>query len=292
MYDINSPFEFVTLSTCDKERFADGKLISTHEKCGFFLCLKGEIKISFGENVYTLKRGDTFTYMPSTTFRPLMRTVDADGIMVLIDVDYILNLTLKVVGVENIMFIKETPYVRLSEAQFESIYHSIFKLRDLTEKTHWDYLDATLRTLHIELQRSIVETIYYELLCMILKNNRIGSIIRSKHDEIFLKFLSSLFKNYKTQREVSFYANEQCISPRYFTTIIREKSGRSAIQWIYTLVINDIKQMLETSNASIKEIAEQYGFQTQSFFGKYFKQYVGVSPRAYRQKVLSEKSKK
>ena len=162
----------------------------------------------------------------------------------------------------------------------------------MTEKTHWDYLDATLRTLHIELQRSIVETIYYELLCMILKNNRIGSIVRSKHDEIFLKFLSSLFKNYKTQREVSFYANEQCISPRYFTTIIREKSGRSAIQWIYTLVINDIKQMLETSNASIKEIAEQYGFQTQSFFGKYFKQYVGVSPRAYRQKVLSEKSKK
>ena len=34
--------------------------------------------------------------------------------------------------------------------------------------------------------------------------------------------------------------------------------------------------------AQIKEIADQLNFPTQSFFGKYFKQYVGISPKEYR----------
>jgi AraC-like DNA-binding protein len=288
MNNLRSQFEFVTLSSSPKERFADGRLISTHEKCGFFLCLRGEIKIGFGGSIYTLKSGDAYAYMPSTTFRPISRTDDADGIMVLIDVDYILHITLKVVGVENLMFIKEHPYVPLSNSQFQTMFDGIVRLRTLVEDTKWEEVDPSLRTLYVELQKSIVETIFYELLCVILKNHKPTQVIRSKHDEVFLKFLVSLFKNYKTEREVNFYANEQCISPRYFTTIIREKSGRSAIQWISNLVVNDIKQMLETSNASIKEISESFGFQTQSFFGKYFKQYVGMSPRAYRKHVFAE----
>jgi len=288
MKSFHSPFEFLTLSTCDKERFADGKLVSTHEKCGFFLCLEGMIKISFGNTIYTLKKGCAYAYMPSTTFRPISRTPDADGIMVLIDVDYILNITLKVVGVENLMYIKEHPYISMSDQQFSSIYDGIVRLRNNVEKTIWSQIDPSLRTLHLELQKTLVETVYYELLCLILKNHRLGNVPRSKHDEVFLKFLISLFKNYKKEREVSFYANEQCISPRYFTTIIREKSGRSAIQWISSLVINDIKQMLETSNASIKEVSEYFGFQTQSFFGKYFKQYVGISPRTYRKRIIED----
>ena len=35
---------------------------------------------------------------------------------------------------------------------------------------------------------------------------------------------------------------------------------------------------------SIKEIATKLNFPTQSFFGKYFKQYVGISPKEYRNK--------
>ena len=47
-------------------------------------------------------------------------------------------------------------------------------------------------------------------------------------------------------------------------------------------MIGEMKQMLETSDMSIKEIAMTMNFPTQSFFGKYFKQYVGISPKDYR----------
>lgn len=58
--------------------------------------------------------------------------------------------------------------------------------------------------------------------------------------------------------------------------------GISALQWIIRMVIADAKQMLRSSDLSIKEIASELNFSTQSFFGKYFKQYVGISPTEYR----------
>ena len=78
----------------------------------------------------------------------------------------------------------------------------------------------------------------------------------------------------------------QHITPRYFSTIIKEKSGNSALQWIVQMVITEAKQLLEGSDLSIKEIADQLNFPTQSFFGKYFKQYVGISPKEYRKGML------
>jgi AraC family transcriptional activator of pobA len=54
------------------------------------------------------------------------------------------------------------------------------------------------------------------------------------------------------------------------------------------MVITEAKQLLENSDLTIKEIATKLNFPTQSFFGKYFKQYVGVSPKEYRNKQIRQ----
>ena len=51
------------------------------------------------------------------------------------------------------------------------------------------------------------------------------------------------------------------------------------------MVISSVRQVLTSTDLSIKEIAMEYNFPSQSFFGKYFKQYVGVSPKEYRKKA-------
>ena len=43
-----------------------------------------------------------------------------------------------------------------------------------------------------------------------------------------------------------------------------------------------IKYQLRNSDKSIKEIAEEFNFSNQSFFGKYVKAHLGVSPQQYR----------
>ena len=81
---------------------------------------------------------------------------------------------------------------------------------------------------------------------------------------------------------------EQCLTPRYFSTIVREKSGRNALQWIMMFIIAEAKKLLSDPDPSIKEIAETLGFSNQSFFGRYFKQYVGLSPMAFRSSGAEE----
>ena len=98
--------------------------------------------------------------------------------------------------------------------------------------------------------------------------------------------------NWEVQGHVSFYARMQHITPRYFSAIIKEKTGDSALQWIVRMVITEAKQLLEESDLSIKEIADQLNFPTQSFFGKYFKQYVGVSPKEYRNNAATTRIKR
>ena len=42
---------------------------------------------------------------------------------------------------------------------------------------------------------------------------------------------------------------------------------------------------MKSSEQSIQEIADELHFANQSFFGKYFKQYVGVSPKEFREEA-------
>ena len=104
----------------------------------------------------------------------------------------------------------------------------------------------------------------------------------------FQSFIFSLSQNFRTHHSVSFYAAEQCLTPRYFSTIVREKSGRNALQWIMMFIIAEAKKLLSDPDPSIKEIAETLGFSNQSFFGRYFKQYVGLSPMAFRSSGAEE----
>ena len=94
--------------------------------------------------------------------------------------------------------------------------------------------------------------------------------------------------SFHQERDVTFYADKQCLSARYFSSVIKEKSGSSALQWIIQNVITEAKYLLDNTDLSIKEIATKLNFPTQSFFGKYFKQYVGISPKEYRNKLIKQ----
>lgn len=88
----------------------------------------------------------------------------------------------------------------------------------------------------------------------------------------------------KRERNVSFYARQLNITPKYLSSVVKEVSGKTAARWIDESVILEAKALLKYSGLSIQEIAYQLNFSTQSFFGKYFKQHTGTSPSRYKRK--------
>jgi AraC-like DNA-binding protein len=83
-------------------------------------------------------------------------------------------------------------------------------------------------------------------------------------------------ENFKEQREVGFYANKLCLTPKYLSKVIRDSSGSSAGEWIDNYVALEAKALLKSTNMTIQQISEELNFPSQSFFGKYFNMYLKI----------------
>ena len=105
----------------------------------------------------------------------------------------------------------------------------------------------------------------------------------SRQEQIFNMFLECLNNNYKKERSLTFYANQLCLSPKHMSRCIVSFSGRPATEWIRNLVILEAKVLLRTRKYTIQQICYMLNFPNASFFGKYFKEAVGISPKQYQQ---------
>lgn len=101
-------------------------------------------------------------------------------------------------------------------------------------------------------------------------------------DYILRKFIEMLSKDNGIHRSVGYYADALCYSPKHFSKVIKQACGRTPLDLINESAIEHIKYRLKHSDKSIKEIAEEFNFPNQSFFGKYVKSYLGMSPARYR----------
>ena len=286
------PFRRILLTSDTFQILKEGQIISTFNKCGIFYCQRGSVEVSLEGCHYHIKPGDVYIYMASTLVHLLHKSEDAEGIMVEVDFYYILPIVNKVINVESQLFMRKNPCVSLSGEQCAHFEYLLNNLWDRINAEDCQKENVQYQHLKLELIKSMGQTICYEILNMYFTNQPLQPLQQGKKDVVFQNFMLSLFRFYRKERDVSFYARMQHITPRYFSAIIKEKTGDSALQWIVRMVITEAKQLLEESDLSIKEIADQLNFPTQSFFGKYFKQYVGVSPKEYRNNAATTRIKR
>lgn len=99
---------------------------------------------------------------------------------------------------------------------------------------------------------------------------------------LFDRFLKLVTEYHTSQRNMSFYAEKLCLTPKYLSKLIKKVSGRSAPDWIDAFVILEAKNLLKYSNMPIKEVVFKLHFPNQSVFYKYFKAHTGMTPTEYR----------
>ena len=134
-----------------------------------------------------------------------------------------------------------------------------------------------------ETMRDIIRCFAYDLLSNINKHLKPEDDDSPRQgDRIFRQFMLLLADNTNINRSVKSYADELCVSPKYLTSVCRKHSDCTASELIATAVISRIKQLLLYSDLSIKEVASEMGFDNLSFFGKYVKKHLGLSPNHYR----------
>lgn len=136
---------------------------------------------------------------------------------------------------------------------------------------------------HPEVQRCVFESLLYSLSNMYKRaESETGSHRLSRGEEICKELLRLVMKHYASERRVSFYADAMHLSAQHLCTTVKQQTGKTVADLIAEVVVMDAKAMLKSTNMPIKEISISLNFPNVSFFGKYFKRYVGMSPQQYR----------
>lgn len=109
----------------------------------------------------------------------------------------------------------------------------------------------------------------------------------SSQHQIFKKFLELVAEHHQKERTVTFYANKLCITPKYLSQLVVNVSGKYAYDIIRDQVIFRAKALLKSKQYSVQQVADELSFSNVSFFCKYFRESVGMSPKSYMLNKIS-----
>lgn len=112
---------------------------------------------------------------------------------------------------------------------------------------------------------------------------------RRKHSlqtgTLYERFIQSAQEHCLTAREVQFYSNQLNITSKYLNEICKKSSGITASDWIQRFAKEHIIILLQNKSLNIAEIADKMEFGSRSFFTRYVKKLLGVTPSEYRNRL-------
>lgn len=106
----------------------------------------------------------------------------------------------------------------------------------------------------------------------------------SRKEALAKQFMDLVRNNYREVRNVAWYADKLCVTPKYISQVVKDTTGRPALDWIDEFAIIESKALLKSTDLSIDQIAVKLNFASSSLFSKYFKRVTGISPRQYRKR--------
>ncbi len=239
--------------------------------------VSGTAKIKINGKLHELRPNTLFIFNENTVIEQVRASIRSSGYMITYSRQYLNSIHVDTQDLISIYHgFLDDPCVQI-EPQEAAYIHDISKLM---RSVLCDYAPTTNRKKIIS---SLFAAMFHYVMGILQQHNNSGAThVSNRTDELFNSFLDLLRENCSTERSVEFYATKMGITPKYLSLILKKKSGRNASKIIDEAVVYEAKRLLKYSGLSIQEIASRLNFASQSFFGKYFKQRVGVSPSRYK----------
>lgn len=119
----------------------------------------------------------------------------------------------------------------------------------------------------------------------ILQEKKQGNIKnRSKEEELSHSFKRLLNNYFIEEKSVAFYASRLHVTPNYLNAKIKSITGKSVKTHIAERVVLEAKNLLTYTDYDIAEISHLLQFNDPSYFGRFFKNHSGFTPKAFREK--------
>lgn len=245
-------------------------------------CIRGSVRISVNLNEYDISDNHLIITTPGKILKvtdvPEQDTSNLRYLLIAMSSDFASGLRLDLKSLLNDgVALMETPVLRLEEdkiklmSQYLSLMAEVIRMKG-------EYQEDALRSL-VASMLCMVAGVWSERLEEV-RNTTSQTTSRSRM--IFDQFIKLVSEYHTKYRNVGFYADKLCLTPKYLSKLIKTASGRSAPEWIDAYVILEAKNLLKYSDITIKEIVYRLNFPNQSVFYKFFKARTGMTPSDYR----------
>ena len=246
------------------------------------VCIEGCIQLDVNYRTYQLQAGDLLLGLPNTIISHTMLSPKYKIRLAGFSTRFLQRIIKMEKDTWNTaIHIHNNPVKSVGEGQNDSIF-----------RLYRDLIVAKINDAPHCHHREVIQYLFSALFCEMLgqlhkeidssdKTDRPKESIKQA-DYILRKFMELLAKDNGMHRSVSYFADALCYTPKHFSKVIKQACGRTPLDLINETTIEHIKYRLKRSDKSIKEIAEEFNFPNQSFFGKYVKTHLGTSPANYR----------
>ncbi|MBO1362194.1 AraC family transcriptional regulator [Prevotella sp. A2931] len=239
------------------------------------LCLKGKAQYTVDTIEYKVKPNDIMIISNGQVVDDYLLSRDCSGIAIMVSYDFYREIVSDVHELSSLfIFSRNHPVVTLSQDESDMIQEYYRSLKSKVEDQSHHF--------RREVARSLLSTVIYDISNSLYHIMNTENVKQTRADKIFKEFIQLVEANYHEKRRVGWYGGQLCISPKYLSETIKAISHQTPNEWIDRYVVLEICNLLRNTTKSIKEIAQDLHFPTQSFLGKYFKEHVGVSPTEYR----------
>lgn len=241
--------------------------------CLFVLCLRGECELTIHLSEYKIQKNDLVTILPETFVHVHRQSSDCRLYLLGFNKELQNGINFFSSTMNYLSALLDTPVVSLRPPIVE-LFQDYFMLF------------IKMKRMNASPNKELMSTILLSLL------HGIGSIHQTtimsartsnRGEEIVKRLIQHIIKHYTQERSVAFYADLLHISPQHLSTTVNKITGKTVTDIIAKLVITDAEAKLKSTDLTIQEIAYSLNFPDISFFGKYFKRYVGMSPKQYRE---------
>lgn len=179
-------------------------------------------------------------------------------------------------GYEIFFELSQYPYFRVSDSKMRELirFHDFIVDQQhlVVESCQKEFDKYLVNALSVK-----IKSIYRE----IDLSDHVGTI-KTNNEVVVSNFYKLLFNHYKEEREVTFYADKLCISPKHLSFVVKQVLGKPISYWITHMLVSNVKYQLKTTTLNVNEIADDFNFASPSVFGRFFKKNTGMTPVQYR----------
>ena len=245
------------------------------QAAALLLVRRGSVDVELDLKHYKLEAGSLFVVFPEQVVRAKNVSENFDPICIACSKNMIDELIIRFDDTTRLILkIREKPLMQLERVEFEQMNASFEFLKKKFETTD-------MNSCRLQILKNYLIGLLYECIGM-RSEPATTDVVKSRGQVLFSQFIDLVVEHHREQHSVKFYADELGITPKYLSAVAEEQTGKNAKRWIDEHIALDAKVLLRSSSRDIQKVSKILNFPDVSFFGKFFKRLVGVSPKAYR----------